>query len=539
MSSQCPACGAFAQSTVGSSSLAPDSSLHIAPGTRHHEPLTSNEVPLELDLIAVKSVISKTDVLLACLDTDISRLRDRLNQLEDERATLQSFSTQNKAILSPLRRIPPEILGDIFSWTLPSVDDALDGRGFHVGRSPWFLGQVSSRWRAVALSRPSLWSLVVFDFPHSSRHCPLPILEIQIARARSLKIHLYGCEESDSRLQLPVFQCLSLYSSRWEELSISLTSELMPCLASLRNRIPCLRRLWISWSQPESQASVDSIDAFNAAPSLLDAGIYNEYRHVPILLPSRQLTRYQHDAPWTVHAAILKLAPNLVEARLTGAFDDDEPWPEPGDAIDLLHLRRLYISQSGSLMYLRTPALQEIALRIYKHYPELLPDLESFAVRSACNFRRVCFEGSPDVSTASEILHKYPSITELAIVVLTPGGDEDDECEAANALLSHLTISNSPGATAVSTQLCAIEFGCDGKTSIDYALYLKMMESRWREQNCAFKSAALLIDSGPGPNPATLDGLDSLRKDGLDLLLLHGEEAAFIIAGWTYNSTWN
>ncbi|KAJ7663886.1 hypothetical protein DFH06DRAFT_986571 [Mycena polygramma] len=56
---------------------------------------------------------------LAIIDEEIAKLRETLKQLEEDRASLLSY----KVILSPLRRMPPEVLGQIFSWTLPSVDD--------------------------------------------------------------------------------------------------------------------------------------------------------------------------------------------------------------------------------------------------------------------------------------------------------------------------------------------------------------------------------------------------------------------------------
>ncbi|KAJ7483482.1 hypothetical protein FB451DRAFT_991164, partial [Mycena latifolia] len=65
--------------------------------------------------------------------------------------------------LSPLRRMPPELLGEIFSWTLPSVQEALGRRRFQDKHSPWVFTQVCHRWRAVALSTPSLWSQIVIN----------------------------------------------------------------------------------------------------------------------------------------------------------------------------------------------------------------------------------------------------------------------------------------------------------------------------------------------------------------------------------------
>ncbi|KAJ7483424.1 hypothetical protein FB451DRAFT_1555395 [Mycena latifolia] len=532
--SRCPTCGSAYESEEPR-----DANIHVslAAATRHGGLLASNEAPLEADLIVVKSMISKADERLLFLATEISRLQEWLKPLEDERDTLRNFRIQNKAILSPLRRIPPEILIEIFSWTLPSVREALAGGGLDVGRSPWVLGQISSSWRAAALSTPSLWSLVVIDYAVSS-WCPPLMLETQIrrARSRSLKIHFYGYQQSDSRPQIAIFRSLAEHSSSWEELSVGLTSDMVPVLATLQNRIPSLRRLWITWDDSESPAAVGSIDVFHTAPSLVDVGIYNNYRHVPILLPAHQLTRYQLDAPWTVHAGLLKLAPNLVEARITDAFDDEGPWPEQGDIINigLPKLQRLCVSHAGILRYLKTPALQEIVLRWYEDDPHLLSDLDSFVVRSSCSLRRICL--SPDISTVSEILHKYPSITELVILAYSRSEDENAQGEGADTLVSHLTIPT--GGAAVAPQLRAIEFGCKCGTSIDCALYLKMLESRWGAQNCTLNSAALLTDSASGPDPVTLGGLRSLHKDGLDLLLLHGGQGADVMRHWTYNARW-
>ncbi|KAJ7780064.1 hypothetical protein DFH07DRAFT_793604 [Mycena maculata] len=74
--------------------------------------------PHDVDLLIIRSLISQTDTHLNFLDEEISRLRDRLEQLEEERVSLSRYHAQNKSILSPLRRIPPEVLAEILSWTL-------------------------------------------------------------------------------------------------------------------------------------------------------------------------------------------------------------------------------------------------------------------------------------------------------------------------------------------------------------------------------------------------------------------------------------
>ncbi|KAJ7483547.1 hypothetical protein FB451DRAFT_1129456, partial [Mycena latifolia] len=316
--------------------------LNVAPGTQHHKLVTTNEPPALLDLVHVESIIAKIDAHLTGLDDQISQMRDHLKQLEEECVSLLRYREQNVAICSPLRRMPPEVLAEIFSWTLPSVSEARRQTRLDIAHSPWVLTHVNSRWRAVALSTPSLWSLIVIDWNERSVF-PLSLVKLQIERAWTLKIHFYGNSRILTRPQTDTFVLLSEFSSRWEDLLLQLTSDLIPLLPTLRDRLQSLRRLWMQWDDSRSQAGVDSIDCFQAAPSLVDADVWNRFRFVPTLLPSHQLTRYHLDGPWTIHQNILKVAQRLVEARIDITFNN-EPWPESPHIIDLICLRRLYVS---------------------------------------------------------------------------------------------------------------------------------------------------------------------------------------------------
>ncbi|KAJ6552818.1 hypothetical protein B0H19DRAFT_893593, partial [Mycena capillaripes] len=121
--------------------------------------LNTNEPPEDSELASIRSIVTNGGIRLTRLDTDISQLREQLRQLEEERLALSSFRARNMAILSPLRRVPVEVLSEIFLWTLPSLREPRER--FHVTDSPWFLTHVSRRWRAVAISNPSLWSTTV------------------------------------------------------------------------------------------------------------------------------------------------------------------------------------------------------------------------------------------------------------------------------------------------------------------------------------------------------------------------------------------
>ncbi|KAF7345449.1 F-box domain-containing protein [Mycena venus] len=443
-------------------------------GTRLHKLLNSNEVPNDSDLDFVKSDISDIDARLAVLNTEIALLRDRLKQLEGERSTLSGRRTQNIGVSSPLRRMPPEVLSEIFLCTLP-LSTTVRPR-FHLTDSPWVLTHVSRYWRSVCISTPALWSLVCISYQpgfRPSSSFPIGMVETQVARAGRLKIHFYGDERMNPQPQIDVFKCLATHSSRWEELCITLTSVLAPLLAGIRDRVPLLRRIAIEWHIPVSQARIDTIDCFWAAPSLVDVSIYNEFRFIPFTFPIHNLVRYDLDAPWTIHHGILRLASNLVEARIIVEFNS-EPWPSPEEAITL-SLVRLCVSRPEILNYITTPRLEEISIHNPKSRSHDAPYgaylatyLQSFVTRSSCPLRRLCLIEDP--TPIPEILNKILSIVELLVDIRDPSMTSSI---SVNALILRLTVTN-PADSIVAPQLRSILFGCLDDGNIKHPLYLEM-----------------------------------------------------------------
>ncbi|KAJ7113984.1 hypothetical protein C8R44DRAFT_796031 [Mycena epipterygia] len=237
---------------------------------------------------------------------------------------------------------------------------------------------------------------------------------------------------------------------------------------------------------------------------------------------------------------MLKLAPNLVVARIVVNFDEQD-WPDPREILDVLCLQSLFVSHMDILQYLKVPALTELACYIDDDDdPDDLLHLDPFVVRSGCTLRRFAFAGSPDAQATGAILRQHPSVTQLAIMV--EGHDNSDWPtlhDRANALISHLTIpGDATASAAISPQLSEISFGCKDHCSFDYSLHLQMLQSRWKVEGCTLKRAVLLIQSEPGPNAATVRGLDALREEGLDLFLGEGVEASDIMNDWMFYPRW-
>ncbi|KZP02992.1 hypothetical protein FIBSPDRAFT_685651, partial [Athelia psychrophila] len=98
----------------------------------------------QTDVIASSISSALRDVLQ--LDQDILRLENTLHELCRKRDEMHSFVMAHKALVSPIRRVPPEIITEVFLY---SAEGNLE--------SPIFLASICSRWRSIALSSPQFW----------------------------------------------------------------------------------------------------------------------------------------------------------------------------------------------------------------------------------------------------------------------------------------------------------------------------------------------------------------------------------------------
>ncbi|KAJ6517881.1 hypothetical protein C8R47DRAFT_200 [Mycena vitilis] len=511
--------------------------------TRHNALMNSNEAPLDSDISIAQSALEKADARLASLDAEMSRIREQLRQLEAEHSALEIYRTKNKAILSPLRRMPPELLSEIFSWTLPPAKNAAFHPGFDITDSPWGLTHVSSQWRSIAISNPSFWSLVVVvytpDITPSSSYA-LSMVETQIARAKSLKIHFYGCEDTDPGPQIDTFRCLAKHAPRWEDLDLELTSALFPLLAGLRGRMTSLRRLWLQWESPESQIAAESdpsnqsIDFCATAPSLVDFGVLCQRRFIPLPLQAHNLTRYQSNAPWETHRRVLKQAPNLIEAQIS---TNGDPVPANDEIIDLPSLLRLFVSPSDILQFLRFPCLEQLGIECDKKDGSSVHHFQSALVRSSCPLRSLCFDGTLHTPTITTILQGCSTLTALVILA-----HSDAAGQVAKKLMQDLIISAVDGGTVVAPQLSRIWVGCVGQSEVHPGGFLDMVQSRWDAGKGALRLAMLLRNSTGVPR-AKISRSDrlrigALREEGLNLLFLKDLAAANAIDKWHCSAQW-
>src|ERR1700691_2332170 len=108
------------------------------------ELIRTYHAPSSSQISSIQQCISDTQPTLCDLNNEISKLQDALDDLRRRHAELTRYTQEHQAILSPMRRLPFEILGEIFNLCL---DDRWQNRIFNVREAPLLLSQVCIGWR--------------------------------------------------------------------------------------------------------------------------------------------------------------------------------------------------------------------------------------------------------------------------------------------------------------------------------------------------------------------------------------------------------
>ncbi|KAJ7621466.1 hypothetical protein FB45DRAFT_1032716 [Roridomyces roridus] len=141
--------------------------------------VSSNDIPSDLQVAAISSAIEKTQ-------TDLARVQDAIALLVTQRTELEGFIRMNEAVVSPLRRMPNEMLSEIFRLS-SNVTAPFDPAHNHA----WVVARVCRRWRSVAVTTSELWNhfiLTPYAFdptPVRMPHVPQRFWQTQLERAHN------------------------------------------------------------------------------------------------------------------------------------------------------------------------------------------------------------------------------------------------------------------------------------------------------------------------------------------------------------------
>ncbi|KAF8217035.1 hypothetical protein K438DRAFT_1557946, partial [Mycena galopus ATCC 62051] len=121
--------------------------------------LDANNPAAECHIASIREFVSLGTARRAFLDAKMAPLKAELHKLLEECESLDTEIRKHEGALSPLRRMPTEIMSLIFTFASPPFSCCRRGISWLMSseEGPWVLSAVCSRWRNIALSQPNLW----------------------------------------------------------------------------------------------------------------------------------------------------------------------------------------------------------------------------------------------------------------------------------------------------------------------------------------------------------------------------------------------
>ncbi|KAJ6606191.1 hypothetical protein DFH09DRAFT_1269246 [Mycena vulgaris] len=264
--------------------------------------LRHNYSPEGDEATEILRTINAIDSEFARYDPELSRVQGILASLQEQRQTLKRYQECCRSALSPIRKLPPEILQTIFLACRGPEPDVIPAAG-----------QVCRYWRDVIVASPKLWSIISVGrtrYTFSTKYHELASLFLDRSATQPLCISIRN--PADTRL----VELLARHVDRWQTLRLSTTSMSFYTSLGLDTLdLGMLEKLEITGANTIAPSDADSVTISRNAPKLRDVVLKNPLKLWN--LPWSQLTRIQYD----VHAAadgvrIFQLCPQLVECSL-------------------------------------------------------------------------------------------------------------------------------------------------------------------------------------------------------------------------------
>ncbi|KAF9266435.1 hypothetical protein L218DRAFT_985579 [Marasmius fiardii PR-910] len=199
--------------------------------------LRENYVPNSTEASLLTDWIDEAESEKERYTLQIDKLRSILEKLEVEKAYLQRYIDEYRTLLSPIRKLPPEILTEIFllCCQAPSTFQR------PLRAPPMVIAQTCSFWRRLALDTPLLWAsfhINLHSFPGN-----IQLLSTYLNRSKDmpLAIELDYTEPSDGLILAAVLE----HSWRWKHFLLHDADRLNSIDASLLS-LPSLHSLELS-----------------------------------------------------------------------------------------------------------------------------------------------------------------------------------------------------------------------------------------------------------------------------------------------------
>ncbi|KAK7026788.1 hypothetical protein VNI00_007067 [Paramarasmius palmivorus] len=443
---------------------------------------------------------------------------------------LQSTVNFYKNMSVPLVRMPTEILTLVFQRCV--LDDTA-GHVFSHRATPVVLSHTCRRWRAVALSIPSLWNLIRLHIERSKKYTSLDMLRVWLERSQPLPISCLAQIYDHAMLSTnkDVLDHLILHSSRWAAMEFCVGSQVDLCirLYNMNRHLPQLQYIHVEAQGSTTYGggggwSEDCLTTWTA-PKLKEGTLVVlgpvDTSRLSIALPWAQLEQLE----WTAGMVefFFYVAHEFSNLRRCSIHVSAGPERDSFQQIALPRLRHLEVSGPyqgiiAILDALSAPSLQRLDVdpeeQIGSVANSLLSSIGQLQRRSSCQIFALSAPCTLFTSSSTPSLAREISTVEELRLLLTA---EEDNSQAA----SHLrTIFRS---------LKTLRFLYRELPGLDSSLFSMMagiVEIRRHPVSHSVRLERLSIDVlGTDSSPDTHISTESrafqellkLREDGLDI----------------------
>ncbi|PBK76427.1 hypothetical protein ARMSODRAFT_1078560 [Armillaria solidipes] len=411
--SRCPECGYVPPEK----SIAP-----TLPSLRFEELSSSNDAPLDSERTALETAVREGEANLSSLPRRIAVVRETLKILLQEQTRTVKHITDAKVLLNPVRRLPADVLIDIFTACLPKHTDSLDAKS-----APWVLSQVCAFWRQTALASTGLWAHIHLKMDLYANHtlCVFRLgTVLHRAGMHALEVNIMGRQDFSHH---PVFAMILPTSVRWTFLDVVAPLHSFRLFNSISHQLPLLETLSIKVSSAHrSDIKLESnfvVYGFCQAPRLrelsLTQRLTSDMSFFPRLfaVPLETISCLYLVSTTSDVVSLLQSsrAKHMITIVITLVESERHVLPQQIEIPVIRHacLRNLYLADSavGLLSRLRLPALQILLLSISKG--STLPTISEHTVPSLADLTIKC---SRSVGRAlANMLQWTPNLREMTL----------------------------------------------------------------------------------------------------------------------------
>ncbi|KAJ7131432.1 hypothetical protein C8R44DRAFT_665179 [Mycena epipterygia] len=502
----------------------PTASSSFSPRLAHL--LNSNDAPLDSDIPSIRQIISHNQARVDALDVQIDVLRTAMEQLIAERDERQERVLKYTAVMSPVRRVPPELIHEIFALTLPHTRRIGE---ISIKFPPWRLGHICRSWRDWVLADPLLWcSVEISKFPDIPLLdiYPLSMLKRQLLRSGTAPLAVnFDSRDSEDVLERPLWNLLIRHCDHWDIVRLGHSFDfdaLSDLLDAVRGRVHQLKKLELVANT--NRNPLNQPNYFSIAPNLREILLTDPNyttNSPPLCVPWGQITHYRGVYPAERQLEILEAACNLVVCGVgfTGNMPD-------GGIVTLSHLRQLYVKEGNFLACLTAPTLEVL----YLSGP--VNPLLDFVNRSSCRLTRLVLEHClyPDLNTLIEILRSLPFLKFLLVDT-----SHSDPAPVTSSFFNALTVSGA--SSDLCPNLTFLGYGTRCDTPVDpfspddLPAVVEMAQSRLHPGFPCRLSALRFFGVSLSSNFwwCIQEGIEILTPQGLDVAFLWGHAATTLI----------